>query len=161
MNVHLIENIFSNDKRRKLIEYSKPLLLENSILWSKYPGRKYPGRQSAPNIHLLLNFKSSAEFIINSVNRRTGLNLGIEKSWVNWTNGKKEDIAWHSHECDYSLVYYMKTVPFFSDGTLFRDQFVKAPVNSLLLFPGYLEHTAPSCPFRIHRYTWAFELNKQ
>ena len=38
MNVHLIENIFSNDKRRQLIEYSKPLLLENSILWSKYPG---------------------------------------------------------------------------------------------------------------------------
>ena len=161
MNVHLIENIFSNDKRRQLIEYSKPLLLENSILVSKYPGRRYPGRQSDPNTHLRSNFRSSAEFIINSVNRRTGLNLGIEKSWINWTNGKKEDIAWHNHPTDYSLVYYMKTVPFFSDGTLFRDQFIKAPVNSLLLFPGYLEHTAPSCPFRIHRYTWAFELNKQ
>ena len=161
MNVHLIENIFSNDKRRQLIEYSKSLLLENSSLVSKYLGRRYPGRQSDPNIHLLPTFRSSAEYIINSVKRKTRLNVGITKSWINWTNGKKEDIAWHNHQTDYSMVYYMKTVPFFSDGTLFRDQFVKSPVNSLLLFPGYLEHTAPTCPFRIHRYTWAFELNKQ
>ena len=75
----------------------------------------------------------------------------ILKSWINWTNGKKKDIQWHNHKDsgDLSLVYYMKTFPFFSNGTLFRRWMVKAPQNSILIFPCHIEHTAPTCPFPI------------
>ena len=50
--------------------------------------------------------------MVDMILRETGLNLEIRAAWVNWTNGKKKDIAWHNHSRhDYALVYYMKTFP--------------------------------------------------
>ena len=99
--------------------------------------------------------------VLNIIFEKTGLILDVSSVWVNLTNGNKDIIAWHNHTSDYTLVYYMKTFPFFSNGTLFREPigFVKAPQNSLILFPGRLEHTAPSSLFRFSRYTVAINLN--
>ena len=98
--------------------------------------------------------------MLELVYKRTGLVLEVSKSWVNWTNGSKKDIAWHIHPSQYSLVYYMKTpLPFFNNGTLFRKGLFKAPQNSIIVFPGSMEHTAPSSPFRFNRYSLAMELN--
>ena len=161
MKVYLFKGIFSHDKRRELIKRSDPFLMGGNTFTQIHQEREYPGKQTHGEIHSLPYFDSASDKLINLVNKKTGLNMMIEKSWINWTNGKKKDIAWHRHACDYALVYYMKTVRFFSDGTLFKDRFVRVPLNGALIFPANILHTAPSCPFRIGRYTWAFNLNKR
>ena len=154
--IHLIENVFTDKERRKLIKDSQ-FLLEN--LEDK-SGLYFPGRQTWCELHEDPKFESLINHMLEVVYKKTGLNLVISKSWVNWTNGSKKDIAWHSHPCEYSLVYYMKTpLPFFSNGTLFRKGLFKAPQNSIIVFPGSMEHTAPSSPFRFNRYSLAMELN--
>ena len=53
----------------------------------------------------------------------------------------------------------MKIFPFFSNGTLFKDYgLVKAKQNSLMIFDPTLEHTTPSSPLPLERYTWALDL---
>ena len=153
----LITDVFNRDQRKKLLELSKPRLqvLDNEL-------RTYPGKQTNNLIKIkeFNFFHQRFEMGINQV-QKFGLKLKIVKSWVNWTNGKKKDIVWHNHsDYDYALVYYMKTpLPFFSNGTLFREGLFKAPQNSIIVFPGSMEHTAPSSPFRFSRYTMAMDLN--
>jgi hypothetical protein len=53
----------------------------------------------------------------------------------------------------------MKTYTPFDSGTNFRDGFVRAGQNSLLIFPSSLDHTVPSSLFRFKRYTMAMEMN--
>ena len=150
--IYLIENVFTNQERQKLIKDSQPLLLENL-------GEQYPGRQTWSDLHENPKFKSSISHILRVVYKTTGLNLVITKSWVNWTNGKKKDIEWHRHPSQYSLVYYMKIpLPIFSNGTLFKNGLFKVPQNSMIVFPGSMEHSAPSSPFRFDRYSLAMEL---
>ena len=63
------------------------------------------------------------------------------------TQGKKDQVLMHYHPVDYVGVYYMNSFPYFKNGTLFeQDGFVEAPLNSMVLFPGHLVHTAP--PFK-------------
>ena len=150
--IHLIKNVFTNKQRRKLIKDCQPLLLER--------GPEFPGRQTHSTLYLHPDFISPINDILRIANKETRLNLEIKAAWANWTNGKKEDIAWHRHQCDYALVYYIRTpLPFFSNGTLFRNGLFKAPQNSMLIFPSHMEHTAPSSPFRFDRYTIAMDLN--
>ena len=154
---YLIENIFTNKERKDLIEKSKPFLVDLDY---------FPGRQSIANLAFDNDFRFHHERILRSIKEKTGLKFLFTRSWVNWSNGKKEDLAWHTHPssgsppCDFTAVYYMQTLPFFNNGTLFRLPigFVKAPQNSLLMFPPYLEHTAPTCPFPIDRYAFAVEM---
>ena len=151
--IHLIKNVFTNKQRRKLIKDCQPLIVDM--------GPQFPGRQTYAELHLHPDFTSSMNDILGIVYKEIGLSLVISKSWANWTNGNKKDIAWHIHPSQYSLVYYMKTpLPFFNNGTLFRLPigFVKAPQNSLLMFNPDLEHTAPTCPFPIDRYAFAMEM---
>ena len=57
-------------------------------------------------------------------------------------------------------VYYIKTLPFFNSGTLFEDGFVRAPQNSMIIFPAHLLHTTPKYPFPfIDRYVMSIDLN--
>ncbi len=150
--IHLIENVFTDQERQKLIKDSR-LLLKNL-------GEGYPGRQTWCDLHKNSKFEPATNHILEVVYKTTGLNLVIFKSWVNWTNGKKKDICWHRHSCQYSLVYYMKIpLPIFSNGTLFRQGLFKVPQNSMIVFPGDVEHSAPSSPFRFDRYSLAMELN--
>ena len=151
--MHLIENVFTNQQRKKLIKDCQPLL-ENL-------GDQYPGRQTHATLHLHPDFTFPINDILKIVLKETGLDLVVaDKVWINWTNGSKKDIGWHCHPCDYALVYYMKTpLPFFSNGTLFRNGLFKAPQNSMIIFPAEVEHTAPTSPFRFDRYTMALDLN--
>tara|TARA_B100000287_G_scaffold293300_1_gene276644 strand:+ start:250 stop:753 length:504 start_codon:yes stop_codon:yes gene_type:complete len=161
--IYLIKNVLADDERKKLIADSRPLLKQGKQLSEYFKTvNPFPGKQTFSDLYLNSKFTFSFNHMVDMIWRETGLNLEIKGAWVNWTNGKKKDIAWHSHNRhDYALVYYMKTFPFFSNGTLFREPigFVKAPQNSLILFPGRLEHTAPSSLFRFSRYTVAINLN--
>ena len=150
--MHVIKNIFTNQQRQKLIKDCQPLL--------KDLGKAYPGKQTYGNLHLHPDFISPINDLVRIIFKETGLDLVVNNGWINWTNGSKKDIGWHNHSCDYALVYYMKIpLPFFSNGTLFEDRFVRAPQNSMIIFPAKLKHTAPSSPFRFDRYTMALELN--
>ena len=160
--IYLIKNVLADDERKKLIADSRPLLKHGKQL-SEYfkTDNKFPGKQTFSDLYLNSKFTFSFNHMVDMIFKETGLNLEIRAAWVNCTNGKNKDMCWHSHRHDYALVYYMKTFPFFSNGTLFREPigFVKAPQNSLILFPGRLEHTAPSSLFRFSRYTVAMNLN--
>ena len=154
--IHKIYNVLSGEDRKKIIKEAKPYLRE----WSAV----HPGKQTHCSLHEATSYFSFiVETIVLKMNQKTGLNLVPVRSWINWTNGKKKDIAWHDHldsGADYSLVFYIKTpFPFFSNGTLFKHGFVRAPQNSALLFPSDLVHTAPSSPLRLSRYTLAMNLN--
>ena len=157
-NIHIIENVLTDDERKKLIEDSIPLLLSSEEMGEIHKGRRYPGKQTFADLHLDSKFRSVVYKMLNIIFEKTGLILDVSSVWVNLTNGNKDIIAWHNHTSDYTLVYYMKTFPFFSNGTLFEVGLTKAPQNSVLIFPGYLNHTAPSSPFRFSRYTMAFNL---
>ena len=50
------------------------------------------------------------------IDKETGKNFVIKKSWVNWTNGSKKEEVWHDHlktvarGAGYIMVYYVSTV---------------------------------------------------
>ena len=86
------------------------------------------------------------------------------------SDGRNIKRVWHNHYRDYpgfdnsthSVVYYMKTFPFFSNGTLFEKHgFVKAKQNSLMVFPSHWNHSTPGSIFRFKRYTMAFDLTNK
>ena len=151
--MYKFHNVLSNQERKKLIKDCQPLLQDL--------GEEYPGKQTKCGLHLHPDFLSPIKDMVRIIFKETGLDLVVaDMAWINWTNGSKKDVAWHTHECDYALVYYIKTpLPFFSNGTLFEDGFVRAPQNSMIIFPAHLIHTAPSSPFRFDRYTMAINLN--
>ena len=62
------------------------------------------------------------------------------------------------NKAEWVAVYYIKTQPYFDNGTEFEHGVIKTPQNSLLLFPASLNHTAPTSPFRFDRYTMALDL---
>ena len=160
VELYMMKNIFSNEIRTKIIEDCQSFLYtENQLQQILHNKNSYPGKQTLPNLHTKLQFKPIVDHLVDQVRKKSNLNLEIDGSWINWTNGKKKDISWHYHSADYSLVYYIKTFPFFSNGTLFKNQFIKAPQNSLLFFPAHLEHTAPSSPLTFDMYTLAMDLN--
>ena len=166
-DIHLFSNILSEKERKRLIEVTKPLLLEGSKLAEIYGHCVgYPGKQTNSNIHLNPEFENIHSEILRLSRKYLLKNFEVERSWVNWTNGKKKDINWHTHHTPYAAVYYMKHLPIFTNGTLFkmqvndkvRTKFFKAPQNSAIVFPAQLLHTAPSSPLRVDRYTLAINL---
>ena len=159
--MYIIKNVFTDGQRHKLLKDVQPLLVDGTTLAAYYKSfHRYPGKQTHDTLHLHPDFISPIQAMVRIIFQEIGLNFVVSKSWINWTNGKKKDIVWHRHYCDYALVYYIKTpLPFFSNGTLFEDGFVRAPQNSMIIFPAHLVHTAPTSPFRFDRYTLAGELN--
>ena len=157
--VKVIKNVLTNDERKKLLEDVQPLLVDGTSVYLGDPGNRYPGKQTHETLHLHPDFIPTLNDMVELVSKEMGKRFEVEKAWINWTNGKRKDIAWHTHECDYAAVYYMKTFPFFSNGTLFKDGLIKTPQNSILIFPADMKHTAPSSPLRFERYTLAMNLN--
>ena len=157
-DVHLIENILTNKERKKLIKDVQPLLLSGKEMQKLSPGLEYkPGKRTFANIQFHPDFRVVQQCIVDKINEYTGLNVGVHKSWIFLTKGK--DKFWHTHPAaDWAAVYYIRTLPFFNNGTLFRSGLVKAPQNSVIIFPSHLEHTAPTFPFRFNRYTWGMDL---
>ena len=154
--IYRIDNVFDNERRKDILERSKKYLKSQD----DFRGLDFlPGKQTSPHLHTQISFERE---VLQTIKDAVGLDLYIEKSWVNWSNGNKKDVLWHTHKSHYAAVYYLKTpLPFFSNGTLFRSGFVKAPQNSLLLFSAHLEHTAPTSPFRLDRYTLGMDLMKR
>ena len=158
--VKVIKNVLSNEERKKLIEDVQPLLVDGHTLAIYYNRRSLPGRQTHATLHLHPDFIPTLNYMAEVVSKEMGEKLEVIDAWANWTNGAKKDINWHTHsDIDYAAVYYMKTFPLFSNGTLFRDGLVKAPQNSILVFPAKVEHTAPPSPLRFERYTLSMNLN--
>ena len=153
--IYRIDNVFDNERRKDILERSKKYLKSQEDFDVKF----LPGKQTSPRLHTQISFATE---VLQSIKDAVGLDLDIKKSWVNWTNGKKKDVYWHTHNSHYDSVYYLKTpLPFFSNGTLFEDKFYKAPQNSILLFPGHMRHTAPTSLFRLDRYSLGMELMKR
>ena len=164
--VFRLDNVLSSERRKKIITDAEKIGLGDTEYWYEANRglKKLPGRQTRNDLHriedfrwLVREFRGIAEEILKR-------KLVIDGAWVNWTNGKKRDICWHSHDHDYALVYYVKVFPMFSNGTIFKNKngekvFYKANQNSLLLFPARIEHTAPTSPLRFGRYTLALDLD--
>ena len=154
----VIKNVFTEDQRKKFVKEAKPLIQDGETLNMFYGRFKTPAKQSHLTVHLIPEFRFYHTHILDLIKKEMGLDLKCIRSWINLTNGYKKDILWHAHnEYDYSMVYYMQTFPFFSNGTLFEDRFIKVPQNGLLIFPSNIPHTAPSSPFRMERYTIAMD----
>ena len=149
--VNLIKNVLTQPERKRLLQDIKPFLKEFGPDW--------PGRQSNANLHLYSQFEEILKRFLLIAQRVIGEELmwGPREegpvSFFTETNGTKESMHWHTHNSHYTGVYYIKTFPFFSNGTLFRDGFFKAPQNSLIIFPSSLEHTSPRSPLPFKRYS--------
>ena len=109
--------------------------------------------------------------IRDKIKKEIKLDLEILRSWVLWSNGRGDQSKWHHHyfpedpyyeDASFSSVYYLKTLPFFSNGTLFEDGMVRAPQNSMIIFPAHILHTTPKYPFPfIDRYVMSIDLNPE
>ena len=156
---HLIKNILTDNERKKLIKDCQPYLLDGKQLGKKYGG-DYPGKQTKEFIYDIPCFKDPIDKMGKAIGNVIKKDLVLRRAWINWTNGNSKDINWHNHpNADISAVYYMTI---YNCGTQFKDSFVKAELNSLLVFPSDLLHTAPASPFkydRYDRYTLALDIN--
>ena len=151
--IHKENNIFTDIQRKDLLNKSQPFI-------QFMPG--FPARQTKADLHYSPSLRLYFQIIYEKIRRISNLNLEIVKAWVNEDCGRKEDIYYHNHPtADYSCVYYIKTLPYFNSGTLFKDYgFVRAKQNSLIIFPSNLVHGTPSYAFPfIKRYTLAIDLN--
>lgn len=156
--IRVLQQIFREDDRKLLLELSKPYVVEKAGVH----GVRYPGKQSwPPNLFQLSEkFGPYLQILQNNIQHVYGQQYYIQKSWVNWTNGKKRDMAWHNHPTSVlSAVYYLQTTRFFNQGTLFEHYGkVWAPQNSIVVFPSTLMHSAPSCILPLNRYTIALDI---
>ena len=163
-DIRVIKNIFTEDERLEILKSIKPFLVDAEWLSLSCFGvpDKIPGKQSYPTLQHSPDFKWIYDRFDEIIKEKLNLDLDLYSSWVNWTDGRMEHINWHSHDKDYASVYYIQ-VPRFINGTLFKNKFYRSPQNSMILFPGHLEHTAPISPFRwiskYERYTMAMDYN--
>ena len=152
-DVSVIENIISNNERKKLIVDCQDYLRDL--------GEDYPGLQTHANLHEHYEFFDVIVKITERVSKILKKDLKPERSWINCDGGYVDHLCWHNHKgFDYSMVYYMKTQPILrNSGTLFSKKFVRAPQNSAIVFPSFLDHTAPTYKFFpwIMRYTLAID----
>ena len=103
-SIHIIDNIFSNKQRKKLIKDSHPHFFvggEDSDL--------NKGRLKTSYLHLHKDFKSPSRQIVSLFEKDLKVRLEIANLWITSTRG--ESIPYHTHYFDYSCVYYMKTNP--------------------------------------------------
>ncbi len=167
-----IDNVFTEEQRQKLISDFKPFLVDGKQqsafgITSSFDIPAYPEgfewfKVSFPTLHLVPQFEELHKNVVDLIKKECGLNLEIDKSWVNLSKGKRKKVQYHTHPGgpEYSCVYYMKIFPFFSNGTLFKDYgLIKVKQNSLMIFDSNLEHSTPSSPLSFERYTWAMDLN--
>ena len=148
-----IDNILSNEERKLMIKESKPLFLTGEQLNEYYGPKAYPsGDQTHPHLHEYPAFITPIRNMLLRIQTETGMTFMTNKAWVNRNIGKRKEECWHNHEkAPYVCVYYMKTIPFINSGTRFRKKFVRSPQNSLIIFPGQIEHTVPTYP---HLFNW-------
>ena len=155
-----IHNVLSNKDRKKFIKDIKPFLRQHVDNKNNF----YPGKQTPANLHEQPMFASLMNNIIDKIRKETKLNLAIHRSWVKWSNGRSNQTNWHHHytkqDTSFTAVYYLKTIPFFSNGTLFEDGFIRATQNSMIIYSSTVLHATPKYPFPfIDRYVMSIDLN--
>jgi len=163
--MYKIHNVLSNKERKKLIKDIQPFLMSMEQQNIRYNNNKfYPGKQTEDLLHLKPEFASVMKKILDKIKKEIKFNLEIRRSWVKWSNGGEDQMNWHNHylyeDVSFVAVYYLKTISFFSSGTLFKDGFVRVPQNSMIIFPAHILHTTPKHPFPfIDRYVMSIDLN--
>ena len=159
--MYKIHNVLSNQERKKIIKDIQPFLMDGESLGKYYnTSDSFPGKQTISNLHQQSEFVSVIKKIEDIIKKEINLDLEVTKSWVKYSNSDTQ-LNWHTHHCAYASVYYMKIpLPFFSNGTLFEDGMVRAPQNSMIIFPAHLLHKPPTNPFPfIDRYVMSIDLN--
>lgn len=155
---HIVKNVLTNKERKKLIADCKPHLIDGKELGKKY-GRTFPAKQTLETIYHIPCFREPINKILVTIANTLRQGIVLQRVWINCTTGKDEDSEWHNHiPMKWSCVYYMKTIPFVDSGTLFKDGFMRAPQNSLIIFPANLDHRPPTSPLRFKRYSMALDL---
>ena len=150
--VSVIENIISNNERKKLLVDCQDYLHDI--------GEDFPGLQTQANLHNHYEFFDVIVKMTERVSKVVKKDLKPARSWVNCDGGHTKNLYWHNHKgYDYSMVYYMKTQPLLrNSGTLFANKFVRVPQNGAIIFPSFLDHTAPTYIFPwTRRYTLAID----
>tara|TARA_B100001250_G_scaffold88920_1_gene73719 strand:+ start:1403 stop:1906 length:504 start_codon:yes stop_codon:yes gene_type:complete len=162
--MYKIHNVLSNQERKKLIKDIQPFLMDGEQLGKYYnTSLSFPGKQTIADLHQQPEFFSVIKKIEDIIKKEIDLDLKVEKSWIKYSNSNTQ-LNWHSHypqdNVSFASVYYLQTLPFVGNGTLFEDGFVRAPQNSIIIFPAHLLHTTPKnlFPF-IDRYVMSFNLN--
>ena len=158
-----IKNIFTDEERKRLLRDCESLLYpgDNLVTFKNNFAGKYPAKQTYANLYEHPKFKDAHIYLLNLINERTKFDLKISRSWILKTTGKSSDQCWHNHlpnNAKWVAVYYIKTQPYFDNGTNFEHGFVRTPQNSLLFFPASLNHAPPTSPFRFSRYTLSIDL---
>lgn len=138
--IEIFYDILSENERLKCLTQFKPLLEKVNIGYTK----GFPGLQTPSNLHEL------SETPFEEIKKVVGINHSIHKSWVNYTDEKLKYTHWHNHSGNkhyQNVCVYMIENPehigtwFWINNNIYK---VKAPTNSLLVFPCSLTHTVPS-----------------
>ena len=145
-NSFILKNIFSDKIRKKMISDSKKLIRLKDNIWF------------CPDITVHKNFKKQIEKLALQTAQKIKSNLKIKNSWIAFSTGKNE-VDFHNHDSDYSLVYYMKTNKQ-NSGTQFKEGFIKVNQNDALVFNSMLYHKVPKYFPHEDRKTLVLELNK-
>ena len=161
--MYKIHNVLSNKERKKIIKDVQPFLMNREQMNIRYNNNRfYPGKQTEDSLHLKPEFALVMNKIIDKIKKEINLDLEVRRSWVKYSNSDTP-LSWHNHidkPVSFASVYYLKTLPFFSNGTLFEDGFIRAPQNSMIIFPAHILHTTPTNPFPfIDRYVMSIDLN--
>jgi hypothetical protein len=145
-NIFILNNIFSETIRKKMISDSKKLIKLRENIWF------------CPDITTHKHFKKQIEKLALQSAEKIKSNLKIKNSWVAYGTGEIER-DFHNHDSHYSLVYYMKTNKN-NSGTLFKDRFIKVDQNDALVFESILYHKVPKYFPYEERRTLVMELNR-
>ena len=145
-DLFIIKNVFSEYKRKKMIQNSKKII------------KLKKGKWFCPDITKHKNYKKLVEELALNTAKIVKFNLKIKNSWIAYSTGEKE-IGFHNHNSDYSLVYYMQTKPN-NSGTMFKNNFIKVDQNNALIFNSKLYHKVPKYFPKSDRRTLVLELNK-
>ena len=115
--ISVVEGVFTEEQRKKILEECKPLLIDGDILSLRKAGKTglYPGRQSYPTVHLHPDFKGVHDRFVDAIKQATHLDIETTQSWINWSDGS-QDLNWHTHSSQWCAVYYLKTFPFLKPG---------------------------------------------
>ena len=96
--MYKIHNVLSNQERKKIIEDVKPLVLDSEQLQRSFNNANfYPGKQTDSMLHLRPEFSSPIKKFLDKVIEEIGMDLQVYQSWVKWSNGREDQMNWHSH----------------------------------------------------------------
>jgi len=160
----ILNNVFSKEHRKKLIEDCEPLLLGKEQLQNRFNQSFPPSKQTPGSLHIHPKFQHTCYRLSVILKKKFSPNLYVENAWINWNSGKKDEMCWHNHPyVPYFCIYYIKTTRFINNGTMYMkngsEYFFRSRSNSMVIFPGAMYHSVPSYSLPFKRYTLAMDLN--